>query len=396
VNVSHSWLGRFLQQQSLYLAVSAILTAVFWSTGQPINPATIITYSLLFGNLVAPTMDKLRPIYWQRSFPYNWILFLLILLVVLPPVYVITTSIVWVLVPPAPPQTLWHLISTGWRLPILVIFVYCVISFIYRQTSDRLKQRNLELQRTVELGSAKLEMQEQELKRAREIQQSLLPKEIPQLAGFEIAAAWRPALAVSGDYFDVFKLGDNKLGICIADVAGKGVSAALLMANVQAAVRAFANETEQPAALCSKVNQLLCGNIASGKFVTFLYGTLDRSGRTLRYCNAGHLPPIFVSQGEAHTLDGGGAVLGVFSAWQYEQAQVEMQPGDRVLLFTDGISEAADAHEQEFGELQLASCARRNSSASAAELNAAVMSEVDTFCGSHFHDDATLLVISAK
>jgi phosphoserine phosphatase RsbU/P len=395
VNVSRARLRRFLQQQSLYLAISAVVAAVFWANGEQINPVRILLYSLLIGNLVAPTMEKLQSIYWNRRFPYNWLLFVFLLLVLIPPVYVITTSIVWFLAPPAP-QTLWHYISTGWKFPVLVILVYSVTSFLYRTTSDRLEQRNLELQRTVALGSAQLELQEQELMRAREIQQSLLPKEIPQLAGFEIAAAWHPALAVSGDYFDVFKLGDSKLGICIADVAGKGVSAALLMANVQAAVHAFANEAEQPAALCSKVNQLLCGNIATGKFVTLLFGVLDRDKRTFQYCNAGHMCPILVSSSGSRALDAGGAVLGVFASWQYEQTEIELQPGDRMLLFTDGISEACDAQEREFGEAQLAAFAQENNSGNAAELNAAVMSEVDKFCGSHFQDDATLLVISAK
>ena len=395
MNVSRAWLGRFLQQQSLYLAISAVVAAIFWANGQQINPATIILYSLLFGNLVAPAMEKLGSIYWNRRFPYNWLLFVVFLLVLIPPVYVITSSIVWLLAPPAP-QTLWHYISNGWKFPVLVIFVYSVISFLYRSTSDRLKQRNLELQRTVALGTAQLELQEQELKRAREIQQSLLPKDIPQLADFEIAAAWHPALAVSGDYFDVFRLGDHKLGICIADVAGKGVSAALLMANVQAAVHAFANEAEPPAIVCGKVNQLLCGNIASGKFVTLLYGVLDREERTFHYCNAGHMCPILVSSGESRTVDSGGAVLGIFSSWQYEQAEIELQPGDRMLLFTDGISEACDAQDREFGEAQIAAFAQSSSSLNAAQLNAAVMSEVDAFCDSHFQDDATLLVISAK
>jgi sigma-B regulation protein RsbU (phosphoserine phosphatase) len=340
-------------------------------------------------------MEHLRSFFWNRPFPLNWVLFAVALLLVLPPIYIASATAVWLLAPPDP-RPLWQYVANGWKFPVLMVSVYCVLLYAYRGASERLKQRNLELQRTVALGSAKLEMQEQELNRAREIQQSLLPKEIPQLSGFELAAAWRPALAVSGDYFDVFKLGDHKLAICIADVAGKGVSAALLMANVQAAVHAFANEAEQPAALCSKVNQLLCGNIAPGKFVTFLYGVLNRGERSFQYCNAGHLPPLLVSPDRAAMLDGGGAVLGVFPSWQYEQSQIELNPGDRVLLFTDGISEASNALEQEYGEVQLAACAQRNVSANAAELNAAVMSDVDAFCSSHFHDDATLLIISAK
>ena len=114
-------------------------------------------------------------------------------------------------------------------------------------------------------------------------------KEIPQLAGFEVAAAWRPAREVSGDYYDVFKLDEHRLGVCIADVVGKGVAAALLMANVQAAVRAYASSAENAAQLCTKVNRLLCENLATGKFVTFLYGVLNNETRTFDYCNAGHV-----------------------------------------------------------------------------------------------------------
>ena len=170
---------------------------------------------------------------------------------------------------------------------------------MYHTTKDRLEQRNQELERSVKQGAAQLEKQEEEMQRASEIQRSLLPKEIPQLAGFEVAGAWRPARTVSGDYYDVFKLGEGRLGLCIADVVGKGVSAALMMANVQAAVRAYASSAESPAQLCAKVNSLLCENLATGKFVTFLYGVLDSETRTLDYCNAGQIYPILVSQGSA-------------------------------------------------------------------------------------------------
>jgi sigma-B regulation protein RsbU (phosphoserine phosphatase) len=155
------------------------------------------------------------------------------------------------------------LITTGWKLPCLAILVIGVISFLYNQTKEQLQHRNVELQKSIELGAAQLELQEQELERARDIQQSLLPKNIPQLPGFEIATAWQPARTVGGDYFDVMRLGENRLGICIADVVGKGVSTALLMANMQAAVRAFARDSKSPSWLFDRV---LCENVATGKF----------------------------------------------------------------------------------------------------------------------------------
>jgi sigma-B regulation protein RsbU (phosphoserine phosphatase) len=179
-------------------------------------------------------------------------------------------------------------------------------------------------------------------------------------------------------------------------VVGKGVSAALLMANVQAAVRAFANDSESPARLCSRVNSLLCENIATGKFVTFFYGILDGEAHTFRYSNAGHLYPILVSAGSTRMLEQGGAVLGVFPAWKYEDSAIEMRAGDRLLLFTDGITEATDAAGREFEEASIAAFATANRALAASELNSRLLAEVSAFCGAQFQDDATLLVIAAN
>ena len=224
-------LARFFRQQSTYIAIAAVGAAIFWAIGQQINPATVLLYSLCIGNLLSPAIGRLEFLYWQKPFPHDLLIFLPVLLVLTVPVYLISSAVVWLIAPPTP-QTLSHLITTGWKFPFLVTFVFGLVSFLYHSTRERLERRNVELQQTVERGTARLEMQDQELERAREIQQSLLPKKIPQLPGFEVAGAWQPASTVSGDYYDVLRLGDHRLGICIADVVGKGVSAALLMANV--------------------------------------------------------------------------------------------------------------------------------------------------------------------
>jgi sigma-B regulation protein RsbU (phosphoserine phosphatase) len=385
----------FLRRQGLYLSVAAVVAAVFWASGQQINPATVVLYSLCFGNLLMPPLHRVRHKFSARPAPHKWLAFLATLVVLTPPIYLVTSVVVWWLAPPSQ-QPLWNLITRGWKFPSLVILVSGVIWFLYIETKERLERRNVELQRSVELGAARLEMQEQELERAREIQESLLPKEIPQLPGFEVATAWRPARMVGGDYFDVLRLGGNRLAVCIADVVGKGVSAALLMANVQATVRAFARDSESPAWLCTRVNSVLCGNIAAEKFVTFFYGVLDADKRTLRYCNAGHPSPILVSGDSIRQLPAGGAVLGVFPTWKYLDSSIDLSAGDRLVLFTDGITEASGADGQEFGEENLAALARANGASTACQLNNRVLAQVTDFCKGQFQDDATLLVIAVN
>ena len=388
-------LARFFRQQVFYIAIAAVIAAIVWAIGQKTNPASVLVYSLCIGNLLSPAIGWLGFLYEERPFPYNILIFVPLLIVLTVPIYLITSVVVWLVAPPFP-LALSDLIMSQWKFSFVVTFAFGVPSFLYHSTKEHLERRNVELQKTVERGSARLEMQEAELERASEIQQSLLPRNIPQLRGFEVAGAWQPASTVSGDYYDVLRLDDHRLGICIADVVGKGVSAALLMANVQAAVRAFASDGESPARVCAKVNRLLHENIATGKFVTFLYGILDGEAHTFQYCNAGHLYPILLSRGAVRMLEQGGAVLGVFPAWIYEDSTVELRAGDRLLLFTDGITEASDANGQEFEETSIATFAKANSTLSAKELNSRLLAKVTAFCDAQFRDDATLLVIAAN
>jgi sigma-B regulation protein RsbU (phosphoserine phosphatase) len=395
VNVNFSSARPFFRQQIVYLALSAALVAIFWAMGEQTNPVLVVVFTLCIGNLLSPAISRVEFLYSKKPFPFNWLIFLPVLLVLTVPVYLISITVVWLLIRPVA-QSLPELIETEWKIPFVATFVFGFVSFLYGNTREALERRNRELQQSVEKGAQQLELQAQEMQRAREIQQSLLPKEIPQLAGFEVAAAWRPAREVSGDYYDVFKLDEHRMGVCIADVVGKGVAAALLMANVQAAVRAYASSAENAAQLCAKVNRLLCENLATGKFVTFLYGVLDNESRTFDYCNAGNVYPILVSHGTARSMEAGGAALGVFPEWKYENANLALEPGDRLLLVTDGITEAYGPDEVEFGEEKLAEAALRNSRRTAAEMSRLLLEEVSSFCESRFHDDATLLVIAAK
>jgi len=246
-------------------------------------------------------------------------------------------------------------------------------------------------------GAADLEVMLKEVAEAREIQQGLLPKEIPQVRGYEIVDAWRPAHAVSGDYFDVLKFGEDQLALCIADVVGKGMPAALLMSNVQAAVKAFASEGVAPQELCEKVNGVVCRNIAASKFITFFYGLLDASRKRLRYANAGHNAPILVRRdGTSTRLAEGGAVLGVFPDWSYEQGEVGLETGDRVLLFTDGVTEVRNAAGEEFGEERLIGVLTQHRRLGAAQLRQQVMGAVTEFSSGNFQDDVTLIVMAVE
>jgi len=393
--VNLSSLARLFRQQLVYIVMSAVITAILWAIGQRTNPAIILVYTLCIGNLLSPAIGWLDFLYAERPFPYNLLIFVPLLIVLTVPVYLITSVVVW-LIALSVPIKLTYLIMSGWKFSFVITFVIGVSTFLYHTTKERLEQRNVELQHSVERSTVRLEMQDQELQRAREIQQSLLPREIPQIPGFEVAGAWQPASTVSGDYYDVLQLGDHRLGICIADVVGKGVSAALLMANVQAAVRAFASDSESPAQVCGKVNRLLCDNIAAGKFVTFIYGILDGDTRTFRHCNAGHPNPILLSDGSIRALKQSGAVLGVFPDWTYEDSTVELRAGDRLFLFTDGITEASNSNGQEFEDASIAAFAQGNGTLSAKELNNRLLAHVSAFCGAHFQDDATLLVIAAN
>jgi len=289
----------------------------------------------------------------------------------------------------------WPHLSSSWKFPSLATATFGLAWQIYRATNGKLEQRNRELQQAIALDIAEHEVQEEELERAREIQEALLPKVIPQVKGCKIAGTWEPARTVGGDYFDVIPLGREKLGICIADVVGKGVPAALLMANVQAAVRAFASESASPAWLCERVNSVLCANLAPEKFVTLFYGVLDGEKRTVQYASAGHPPPILKrASGSVQLMENGGAVLGVFPDWQYENSLVQLAPGDRLLLFTDGITEARKADGEQLGERRLMHLLEKLAEEAPSGLNARLLESVKSFGGSHQQDDATLIAIA--
>ncbi len=235
-----------------------------------------------------------------------------------------------------------------------------------------------------------------ELAEALKIQKRLLPQQVPQIDGWELAVSWQPASGVGGDCFDTIRFADTRLGISIADVVGKGIPAALLMSNLQAAVRAFASEIVEPRELCHQVNRILCGNIAEGRFISFFYAILDAATGTLTYTNAGHYLPMLVSAaGAVERLGTGGPVLGVIANADYEQSAVTIAAGDRLVLFTDGLTEARSAADEEFGEQRLLEALLEHRACSAPALQARLANAVAAFTGGSLQDDATLMVLAA-
>ncbi|HKO96759.1 MAG TPA: SpoIIE family protein phosphatase [Pyrinomonadaceae bacterium] len=257
------------------------------------------------------------------------------------------------------------------------------------------RQRRLQTQLDADHQKAN-ETFEQELADAGEIQKALLPKELPSIKGLEVATAWQPVRTVGGDYFDVFKFDETRTGFCIADVAGKGMPAALLMSNVQAVLKSLASATRGPGKLLARVNSVVCENIVLNRFISCFYGVLDVPKRKLTFANAGHYPPILVRDTGCERLMQGGPVLGVFPQQDFQQHEVELRSGDALVLYTDGVTEATNADGEEFGEDRLQQLLCTGQHLNADEMRERVMSAVSEFSNGSFDDDVTLMVLRVQ
>lgn len=229
---------------------------------------------------------------------------------------------------------------------------------------------------------------------ARAIQQALLPTALPVVPGGTLAARWRAASAFGGDAYDALPLSDARVGLCIADVCGKGLPAAFLMANVQASLRAFAGSGQEPAQVMASLNRALCGNAGLRRFVTCVYGIYDTATRQLAYCNGGHNPPVLVrADGSVTRLSDGGMVTGIGDDAAYAQGSVQLASGDRLVLFTDGISEAESPAGDDFGESRLVAIVRAHRGPDADALVEAIFDAVAAFTGGPLQDDQTALAL---
>ena len=233
-----------------------------------------------------------------------------------------------------------------------------------------------------------------ELIETRELQENLLTNTLPAVPGLEIAIQWQPATTVGGDYVAAFNTNDEHVALCVADVVGKGLPAALLMSNFQAALKSLVVQNLSPAELSTQLNRVLYSNIPLNKFITAFYGVVNVAERTLSFTNAGHNPPLLVhANGECERLEDGGSVLGAFSELHYAQGKIRLQDGDRLLMFTDGLSEAVDTQGEQFGEDRLTELMCTHRHRTPQEIKEIIFNAVAEFCGHAFRDDAALMVV---
>ena len=236
-----------------------------------------------------------------------------------------------------------------------------------------------------------------EVEIAKEVQRQLLPASAPALAGFACAGACIQAKSVGGDYYDFVVLGVDRIAILLADVAGKGIAAALLMANLQATLRSqYAGRVDDPARLVERANRLFFASTPDDRYATLFLAEFNQATRELRYVNCGHVPPVLARAGGAvETLDATGTVIGLFEDWFGESAATVLAPGDTLVVCSDGATEAFSDDEEEFGEERLREAVAAHRHLAVPELLAALQTSVQQFAGAVQSDDLTLLVARA-
>jgi sigma-B regulation protein RsbU (phosphoserine phosphatase) len=239
-----------------------------------------------------------------------------------------------------------------------------------------------------------IKMQEQ-LALAAKIQAELLPREFPKLPGYEIAGRNIPAQVVGGDYFDFVAMDDGRWSVCLGDVSGKGLPASLLMANTQATLRSQALLGSPPQQSIERANTLLYRSTGPDKFVTLFYGILDPTNHQLSYCNAGHDNPFLVRKtGDVQRLGTGGLVLSIMESSTYEEEAIPLDPGDVVVLYSDGITESMNSEQEQFGEQRLLSVLQEHRALSAPDLLEKIVHAARHHAGKEPQaDDMTVVVV---
>jgi sigma-B regulation protein RsbU (phosphoserine phosphatase) len=256
---------------------------------------------------------------------------------------------------------------------------------------------NSKLTESIAREAAQKERLNRELEIAREVQERLFPQELPAVAGLDYYGACRPALGVGGDYYDFIELADGNFGIAIGDVSGKGIGASLVMASLQASLRGQAiHSGNDLASLMKHVNKLVYEASTTDRYATFFYAQYDSRTRNLIYVNAGHNPPYVLRGGEILRLSDGGPVVGMLPPMivQYEQGEIQLREGDILIGYTDGISEAMDPSDEEWGEDAMIDAVKAAADSVSKDILVKVVEKADEFAaGAKQHDDMTMIVV---
>ena len=274
----------------------------------------------------------------------------------------------------------------------------CAEQFALTMENARLNERVLEQEKV-----------RRDIALATEVQKRLLPESAPQTAATSLGAYTLAARNVGGDYYDFLQVGDHSVGIALADVAGKGIAAALVMAVVQASLRIIADEGNVSLPeLAAKMNRFLHRSTGFNSYATFFYAQLDEDKRQLRYVNAGHNPPYLVralppsprendSSAPIEELATGGMIIGMFPVANYEESVIDLRPGDLLMAFTDGVTEALNPAEEEFGDERLKELIRRVARLPVTEITATISQELrDWISTAPQHDDLTFVVMKVN
>jgi sigma-B regulation protein RsbU (phosphoserine phosphatase) len=238
-----------------------------------------------------------------------------------------------------------------------------------------------------------------ELSFALEVQRALFPRHLPEREGLEFSGVCIPARGISGDFYDVMRLPDGRLVFAIADISGKGISAAILMANLQALLRSLSETLESPGEICAKLNQHLHQVTDASRFATFFYAEWNPRRGSLRYVNAGHHPPVFLTRSSRvesnGQMDKGGTPLGVFPDAEFQVGETQFEETDLLVLYSDGVTEAESEMGEQFGEPRLRQVITSNREKPLEEIKSAILDAVRKWAGQEQEDDMTLLLVRA-
>lgn len=289
-----------------------------------------------------------------------------------------------------------YYLLANYRLIAVIVLINAVLAVfvgIVLHTYDAMRRQ---LEANFRALRAK-EALEREVEIAREVQRELLPRSVPDVRGLELAGVCLPAIGVGGDYYDYLPLPDDRVGLVIADVSGKGIPAALLMAGLQASVRSLTLPGSPPCEVCRRLNDMVHETTSASRYATLFFAIYDPVGRSLHYTNAGHFPPLLLNGQGAARLSQGGLPIGLMPGSLYGEGRRELGLGDLLVLYTDGVVEQPNPSGVEFGEARLIDLLMRHRDDPLADILGVVVEEIRRWSdGGAPHDDVTLVLARTR